>query len=138
MYLVYYFFDTLCCCYGGFTYFCICSVKRKGCISNVSEVAMLTSAPQGHQRVELPKLLANETFQEESGGYETMSEEDNVDALKDNLCVEYKSSKNVVSKKRKAKLGDSRFVFLYLLIVVDVGLLFYKVFCTAKRVYFSW
>ncbi|XP_054821151.1 coilin isoform X2 [Prosopis cineraria] len=71
---------------------------------------MLTSTPQGLLCVELPKLLANEKFQEETGGYETVSEEDDIDPFKDTVYLESKSPNNAVSKKRKAtkKLRDSR------------------------------
>ncbi|XP_028776528.1 coilin [Neltuma alba] len=88
----------------------IVCVKRKGRTSTASEAAMLTCAPQGHHRVELPKLLANDMFQEDTGGYKTMSEEDNIDSFKDTLYLESKSPNNAVSKKRKAtkKLRDSR------------------------------
>lgn len=87
-------------------------MKRKGSISTASKAAMLTSAPRGDQCIELPMLLANEKFQEEIGGYETVSEEDNIDQFEDKLYVESQSPKNAVSKKRKAskKLKDSRFI----------------------------
>lgn len=88
-------------------------MKRKGSISTAYEAPTLTSAPHRHQCVvELPKLLANEEFQEEIGGYKTLSEEDNVDQFENILNVESKSPRDVVSKKRKAskKLKDLRFV----------------------------
>ncbi|KAI9113732.1 hypothetical protein K1719_014983 [Acacia pycnantha] len=88
----------------------IVCVRRKGSASTASEAVMLTSAPQDHPRVELPKLIANEMFQEETGGYKSISEEDNIDPFKDTLYLEYKSPNNAASKKRKAtkKLRDSR------------------------------
>lgn len=87
------------------------SVKRKGSILSDDEPAMLPPATCEHQSIELPKLLAIEGIQEESGGEETMSQEDNGEESEDAVYVETKSDGNAVSKKRKAskKLKSHRF-----------------------------
>lgn len=80
----------------------IICVKRKGSILSDDEPAMLPPATCEHQSIELPKLLAIEGIQEESGGEETMSQEDNGEESEDDVYVETKSDGNAVSKKRKA------------------------------------
>ncbi|KAI4317321.1 hypothetical protein L6164_025199 [Bauhinia variegata] len=83
-------------------------VKRKGSLSTDYKHAMLTS-PHEHQYVELPKLLTNEKFQEETRAYEIESPEDDNDQCED-ATQEESESDDVVSKKRKApkKLRDTR------------------------------
>lgn len=56
------------------------------------------------------KLLANEEFEKEAGGYESESEEDEHGQSHGSLNEEDMSNNNVVSKKRKAskKLGGSK------------------------------
>ncbi|XP_061346987.1 coilin [Gastrolobium bilobum] len=80
----------------------IVCVRRKGSILAYDKPAMLPSETRGQRSIELPKLLAIEGFQEESGGYETMSQEDNNDQLEDAVYVESKSDGKPISKKRKA------------------------------------
>ncbi|KAJ1379974.1 hypothetical protein SESBI_46426 [Sesbania bispinosa] len=80
-----------------------CCVKRKGGISTDDKPATLPSANRGNRCIELPKLLAIEGIQEESGGHESASEEDNIDQFGGAVCVEPKSDGgSAISKKRKA------------------------------------
>jgi len=89
------------------------SVKRKVSTRTDDEPAMLPPAPGGREAIELPNVLvlANESFQEESGAEETMSQEDDHDKLEDADYVECKSD-GTTSKKRKAprKLKSPRLV----------------------------
>ncbi|KAK7306170.1 hypothetical protein VNO77_44093 [Canavalia gladiata] len=80
----------------------IVCVKRKGSMTTDNEPAMLPPATCGHQSIELPKLLAIEGLQEEIGGGETASQEDNSDQSEDAVCVKSKSDGKAISKKRKA------------------------------------
>ena len=48
------------------------------------------------------KLLANEEFELETGGYESEPEEDEPEKLKDTLHLDDRPDKKAVSKKRKA------------------------------------
>ncbi|KAJ1380496.1 Coilin, N-terminal domain [Sesbania bispinosa] len=81
----------------------IVCVKRKGGISTDDKPATLPSANRGDRYIELPKLLAIEGIQEESGGHESASEEDNIDQFGGAVCVEPKSDGgSAISKKRKA------------------------------------
>jgi len=95
-------------------------VKTKGSISTDNEPAMLQPATQGHQSIELPKLLAIEGIQEENGGGETVSQEDYSDQSEDAVFVEPKSDGKAISKKRKAsrKLKSPRFVIFPLKFVI--------------------
>ncbi|XP_027913012.1 coilin [Vigna unguiculata] len=81
----------------------IICVKRKVSTRTDDEPAMLPPAPGGREAIELPNVLvlANESFQEESGAEETMSQEDDHDKLEDADYVECKSD-GTTSKKRKA------------------------------------
>lgn len=58
------------------------------------------------------KLLANEEFAREVGGYESESEEDEPEKLEDELHLDNAAEKKLVSKKRKAsrKLKRSKYV----------------------------
>ncbi|GMP57831.1 hypothetical protein CsSME_00021741 [Camellia sinensis var. sinensis] len=57
-------------------------------------------------------LLANEEFENETGGYQSEPEEDEDNQSEDTLHVENSSDRKVVSKKRKAskKLQSSKYV----------------------------
>nr|KYP75751.1 hypothetical protein KK1_019951 [Cajanus cajan] len=81
----------------------IIRAKRKGSISSDDKPAMLPPATRAQQYIDLPKLLAIEGLQEETGGEETESPGDNDDQLEDAVYVEEpKSEGTAVSKKRKA------------------------------------
>lgn len=58
------------------------------------------------------KLLADEEFEKETGGYQSDAEEGEPDKLEDNLPVDDSPEKKTVSKKRKAskKLKRSKYV----------------------------
>lgn len=86
----------------------VVSVKRKGGIlteitesdglNSLEEIEIVENQPF------LPgvNLLANEEFDKETGGYESESEEDELESLEDVLYVEDTQKDNKVSKKRKA------------------------------------
>ncbi|MED6196951.1 hypothetical protein PIB30_052139 [Stylosanthes scabra] len=79
----------------------IICVKRKGNMLIDKPDAMI-SEPNGHQSIELPKILTIEGPQnEEAGGYETDSE-DLSDQLDDEAYEAPEAEENVISKKRKA------------------------------------
>lgn len=95
------------------------SVKRKGSVSTDNKPAILPSENHGNLSIELPKLLRIEGFQEERGGYESVSIDDDDGQSEDVVYVESKSDGNAISKKRKAskKLKSPRFVCSQFLIV---------------------
>ncbi|CAJ1854057.1 unnamed protein product [Sphenostylis stenocarpa] len=78
----------------------IVCVKRKGSTSTNDKLTMLSPVSRAHESIELPNVLAIEGLQEESGGEETMSQEDN--KVEDAVYVESKSDGKATSKKRKA------------------------------------
>ena len=98
--------------------FCI-SVKRKGgAVIDLLEVGDETNCSEDEAIVENQhihrgvKLLANEEFDKETGGYESESEEDEPDQPEETVQVETASAGNAGSKKRKAsrKLKSPKYV----------------------------
>lgn len=87
----------------------IISVKRKGgAVIDLLEVGDETNCSEDEAIVENQhthrgvKLLANEEFDKETGGYESESEEDEPDQPEETVQVETASAGNAGSKKRKA------------------------------------
>lgn len=87
----------------------IISVKRKGgAVIDLLEVGDETNCSEDEAIVENQhihrgvKLLANEEFDKETGGYESESEEDEPDQPEQTVQVETASAGNAGSKKRKA------------------------------------
>lgn len=84
------------------------------------------------------KLIANEEFEKETGGYESESEEDACGQSHGSLNEEDASNSNAVSKKRKAskKLVGSKYVLnpIYGIIFKNVYFLSYNLFLHPVKV----
>ncbi|KAK9276142.1 hypothetical protein L1049_005673 [Liquidambar formosana] len=91
-------------------------VKKKGKSSDIIKVRDRTNSLEIEEIVEKQpvvtgvKLLANEEFDKEIGGYQSEPEDDEEDQSEDTLPVENTLGENAVSKKRKAsrKLQSSK------------------------------
>lgn len=80
------------------------------------------------------KLLANEEFELETGGYESEPEEDEPDKLEDTLHLDDGPDKKSVSKKRKAlkKLKSPKYVsILFQYIKLNHVLAVYLIFLSS-------
>lgn len=95
-------------------------VKRKRSVSNdiiavgdgINTLKLVEKVPDDRPINAGMKLLANEEFEKETGGYQSETEEDEPDQLEKTLHVDDRPDRKKVSKKRKAskKLRSSKYV----------------------------
>lgn len=96
-----------------FIFFSVHSVKRKG--GTLSEIALVDAGTESLEIEEIVerrplntgiKLLANEEFEKETGGYESESEEDEPYQLEDPLPVEDATETGTSRRSKKRKLSN--------------------------------
>lgn len=116
------------CAYIQF-FFSVHSVKRKG--GTLSEIALVDDGTDSLEIEEIVerrplntgiKLLANEEFEKETGGYESESEEDEPHQLEDPLTVEDAPETGSSRRSKKRKLSNkpqsSKYVFYLIYLVI--------------------